>query len=121
VKGFRMFKYSLTELAIQVKQDPRMSGVQAVGGLMPLFLVGDRYPAEKMLTRLGFAVHPHHGYRRFFSLLGKQMHGWMMMWAFNPDTLKNRDLFGLRWADCWMSFDDLIQTHTKKNSATNRL
>lgn len=121
VKGFRMFKHSLTELAIQVKQDPRMSGVQAVGGLMPLFTVGDSYPAEKMLTRLGFAVHPHHGDGRFFSLLGKQMHGWMIMWAFNPVTLKNRDLFGLRWADCWMSIDDLIQTHTKQNSATNRL
>lgn len=114
VKGFRMFKNSLTELALKVEGDPRMSGVQVVGGLMPLFLDGDSYPAQKMLTRLGFDVKPYHGFKRMLGMLGKQMHGWMMMWAYNPVTLKNRDLLGLRWADCWMSIDDLFRLHGKK-------
>ena len=116
IKGFRMFKNSLSELALKVTHDPRMSGVQAVGGLMPLFMEDGSYPAKKMLSHLGFSVNPYHGFRRFFSLIGKQIHGWMMMWAFNPVTLKNRDLFGLRWADCWMSVDDLLRLHTKKKT-----
>ena len=114
IKGFRMFKNSMAELARVIEHDDRMTGVEAVGGLMPLFLEGDSYPAEKMLSHLGFAVNPYHGYKRFLGLIGKQMHGWMMMWAFNPVTLKNRDLFGLRWADCWMTRRDLIRRHAGK-------
>jgi uncharacterized membrane protein YdjX (TVP38/TMEM64 family) len=111
IKGFRMFKNSLSELAGLIDRDPRMAGVQAVGGLMPLFLQGDSFPAEKMLAHLGFKVHPFHGTQRSWRRLGKQMHGWMMMWAYNPATIKKRNLFGLQWAECWMSTGDLLRLY----------
>jgi uncharacterized membrane protein YdjX (TVP38/TMEM64 family) len=114
IKVFKMFRDSFKELAPHLHRDPRMADVQAVGGLIPVFFEEDNYPAEKMFARLGLHVVPFEKNLGFWGHLGKQIHSWMMAWAFNPSVLKNRKLSQIRWADCWFSVDDCMRIHAKK-------
>ena len=105
----RLARESLAELALRLKTDPRMAGVRAVGGPMALYFGGDNYPAEKIFARLGFHVVPFQGSLGFWRRLGQKMHNWMLIWTYNPNALKNRNLFQLRWADCWLATDEFIR------------
>ena len=120
-KIFKLIRESFVELALQLKTDSRMSGVMAVGGVMPLFFGGDNYPAEKVFTRLGLYVTPFKGPMGFGGRPGKQIHSWMMMWAYNPKGLQNRNLFELRWADCWMTTDEFIRLYANAKSRDSQL
>ncbi|MBT8340818.1 MAG: VTT domain-containing protein, partial [Desulfatitalea sp.] len=111
IQTFRMSQDAFRELAHCLTRDPRMAGVKAVGGLIPFFDGGAQSPAERMFARLGLHVVPAEAGRGFWRRIGKQMHGWMMMWAFNPAALKQRSLFRLRWADCWVTADEFVRLH----------
>jgi uncharacterized membrane protein YdjX (TVP38/TMEM64 family) len=115
-KMYRMVVSSLRVLAGLMEKDPRLAGVQAVGGFMPFFFSTEDSSAERLFSRMGFAMNVHRKSGGPIRMFGENLHAWMMRWTFNPATLRNRRLSMLRWVDVWMSTDDLVRLYASKRT-----
>jgi hypothetical protein len=118
VKLRRRVAYSAHHLALAVKDDPRLAGVEAVGGVTPLFTPGDNSAAEGIFLRLGFTVTPHRNPMGRFMEFWEELYGWLLMWAFTPENQKLRSLRGLRRGDFWMSAEDFLRLYGSPSSRT---
>jgi hypothetical protein len=103
----RLFVRSLRAVAQQVEQEPRMRDVRAIGGVTVLFFPGDGSGGSAMMKRLGFAVLPYHTPLGRFGEFWENLYAWWLMWAYNPASLRFRDLIHLRRAEMWISADEL--------------
>ncbi|NIV38822.1 MAG: hypothetical protein GWN58_58220, partial [Anaerolineae bacterium] len=59
VRGRRMIVSTFRALAHEMNRDPRMEGIQALGGATVLFAAGDGSGGDRLFTRLGFTVFPY--------------------------------------------------------------
>ena len=106
VKFRRRVATSARLLADSIRTDPRLTGVQAVGGVTPLFTPGDGSAAEGIFLRLGFEVTQHQNPRGRFMEFWDEVYGWLLMWAFSNG---NQPQFrGLRRSDFWMSTEEYV-------------
>lgn len=109
VRFRRMVAHSTQLLAEAMEKDPRLAGVQAVGGVTPLFTPGDGSAAEGIFVRLGFTVTQHRNPRGRFMEFWEELYAWLLMWAFangHPPNLR-----GLRRTDFWMSTADFLHLY----------
>jgi len=118
VKLRRMMASSIRRLAESMKNDPRLAGVKAVGGVTPLFSTGDKSAAERIFLRLGFAVTPHKNPSGRFMEFWEELYGWLLMWAFIDGNPKRRGLRGLRRTDFWMSAEDFLLLYGSPSGRT---
>jgi len=95
---------SLRRLAEQMRHDPRLAGVQAVGGVTVL-------AGEKLLARLGFTVFPSHNRLGRFGEFWENLYTWGIMWAFNAASLRQRHLLQLHRTEIWMSADEFLRRY----------
>lgn len=107
----RRLAVSFRALARQVQQDPRLAGVQAVGGITVLFFPGDGSGGEKLFKHLGFAVYPYHSPLGHFGEFWENLYTWGIMWTFNAVSLRQRRLLQLRHSEIWMSTDRLLKRY----------
>lgn len=107
----RMVASSTHLLAEAMRTDPRMAGVEAVGGVTPLFSPGDRSPAEGIFLRLGFCVTPHKNPLGRCMEFWEELYAWLLMRAFTPWDQARRSLRGLRRSDFWMSADQFLRLY----------
>jgi hypothetical protein len=96
-------------LGNSIRKDPRLAGVQAVGGVTPLFVPGDGSAAEGIFLRLGFTVTRHQNPRGRFMEFWDEVYGWMLMWAFSNGN--HPQLRGLRRTDFWMSVEEFVRRY----------
>jgi YkoP domain len=118
VKLRRMVASSARLLARQIREDPRLDGVRAVGGVTPLFIAGQGSPAERIFLRLGFAVMPHRNPSGRFMEFWEEVYAWMLMWAFTPGNRNHRSLRGIRRSDFWISAEDFLNLYGGPSSQT---
>lgn len=111
VQGRRMLGRSLRQVAVHIQQDPRMAGVQAVGGATVLFAAGDGSGAEKLFTRLGFSEFPYQSRLGRFGEFWENFYTWALMWAFNEVSLRQRHLVALRRTEIWMSVGEFLRKY----------
>lgn len=109
VRFRRIVAHSTHLLAEAMKKDSRLAGVQAVGGVTPLFTPGDSSPAEGIFIRLGFTVRPHRNPHGRFMEFWEEVYAWLLMWAFTKG--KPPKMRGLRRTDFWMSADDFLSLY----------
>jgi hypothetical protein len=93
-------------LAKAMKNDPRLAGAEAVGGVTPLFTPGDGSAAERIFLRLGFFVTPHKNPQGRFMEFWEKVYAWLLIWAFTEKNQPRPLLRGLRRSDFWMSAED---------------
>ena len=79
VRGRRMIVSTFRVLAREMHHDPRMDGVQALGGATVLFAAGDGSSGEKLFTRLGFTVFPHRNPLGRFGEFWENFYTWALM------------------------------------------
>ncbi len=113
VQTQRQLKASFRALARQVKSDPRLAGVEAVGGVSVLPFIGDN---TRFFERLGFVVCPYHNPLGRFGEFWENLYTWAIMWTFNPPTLQGRSLLRLRRSEIWMTTEELLGRYGPANS-----
>jgi len=100
-KSFRM-------LAAHVQHDPRMADIAGIGALTPCLFAGNLRSGERLAARIGLAMRPqltaNGAVRRFFN----DLYAVMLMWAYNPQTLRERNLMQLEWYCLWMDREALL-------------
>jgi len=116
VKLRRMVASSARLLARHMREDPRLHGVQAVGGVTPLFVPGQGSPAERIFLRLGFAVTPHRNPSGRFVEFWEELYAWVLMWAFIKGNQNRIRLRELRRSDFWISAKDFLNLYAEPSS-----
>lgn len=111
VKLRRRVASSARLLARHMREDPRLAGVQAVGGVTPLFSPGQGSPAERIFVRLGFAVTPHRNPSGRFVEFWEELYAWILMWAFTKGNQNRIRLCELRRSDFWVSAEDFLNLY----------
>lgn len=100
--GRRRLLESLRAAARRLRADPRLAPVEAVGGETVLLAKDAGTNGHTLLSRLGFTVRPYGGAGRF-GAFWENVYSWMLMWAYNPGTLRPRSFRNLRRSEAWIS------------------
>ena len=109
VRSRRLFVKSLEAVAGQIRGDPRLAGVRAVGGSTALFAPGGRGGAV-FLSGLGFTVMPYRGRWGRFGDFWENMYSWWLIWAYNPLSPRLRRRFWrFRRAEAWMAAEEFLE------------
>jgi hypothetical protein len=103
LRASRMIVASFRVLAREMGRDPRLAGVQALGGSTVLFAMGDASGAEKLFLRLGFTLFPYRHPLGRFGEFWENLYTWALMWAYNAVSLRQRRLIALRRTEVWMA------------------
>lgn len=116
VQGRRMLVRSLRQAAWTLEHDPRVTGVQAIGGATVLFAAGDGSAGEKLFTRLGFSEFPYQSPLGRFGEFWENLYTWGLMWAFNVVSVQQRHLLKLRRTEVWMSADAFLRRYGSRET-----
>jgi len=128
---YRLMRSSLQELADYLETEPRYrtaAAVRAVGSVMAKAPGrssagggGPRPPAplEEFAARLGFEVLDPHGNRppsrwRRFAEAWDNGFNLVLVWVYNPPSLRTRGLGGLRRVQLWMSRERFLARYGKR-------
>lgn len=105
----RLFR-SLQAIARRLETDDRLASVEAVGGVTVLF--SNHPDDENLLHRMGFTVRTYGGAGRFRTFW-ENVYSWMLMWTYNPGTLRSRSFRSLRRTEAWISREDFLDRFGK--------
>ena len=119
VKLRRKVASSAQRMAEAMQNDPRLSGVKAVGGVTPLFIPGDNSAADGIFRRLGFSVTPHQNPLGRFMEFWEEVYAWFLMWAFTLGNQNRRSLRGLRRSDFWISTNNFLRLYGGQSTGTD--
>jgi hypothetical protein len=107
----RAFINTLRALARQMKNDPALADVRAVGGVIVLLAPHDHPGGMRLMVRLGFAVQPHHRALGRFGEFWENFYSWWIMWTYNPSSLADRRLTRLERTDIWIQADEFLHRY----------
>jgi hypothetical protein len=112
---------SFRVLARVLPRDPRMAGVQALGGATVLFAAGDDSSGEKLFKRLGFTISPYQSALGRFGEFWENLYTWALMWAYNDFSLRQRHLVALCRTESWISAEAFLRRYgTDKGRSSDR-
>ncbi len=111
LKIYRMLNQSLQAAASHLQNEPRLSGVEAIGGPNATILPGQPSGGESLMQRLGFTVHPYNNRLGRFGEFWENFYTWMLIWTFNPASLQHRRLFRMRRSEIWMSKKEFLRRY----------
>ncbi len=112
----RLFRRSLVLLAEYVDRNPRWEGVTAFRGESALDARGLE-EAFNLTGRLGFDLIPLGRYVSPVKPLlefWENIYLWALIWAFNPASLKDKELIHLQRCQIWISRQALIKRYARK-------
>ncbi len=94
--SLELLRTSLEELALWLKGDPDFSPIKALCGDTALVPPSDARSAGRLLRRLGFDLIPRRSFLGRFGEFWENLYAWSLMWAFNPTSLRKKQLIKLR-------------------------
>ena len=103
----RRFVHSLRLVAAYVRQSPQLANVHAVGAVTVLAGSGSD-GGNHLLQRLGFKIIPYHQRLGAFGEFWENFYTWLLMWAYNPGSLRYKDVLRLKRAEIWMSAEAFL-------------
>lgn len=108
----RMLGHSLQLVAVEVLRDPALTRIRAVRGDSVMVNLNAGSGSSHLMERLGFTVRPYQSPLGRFSEFWKNLHAWMLMWAYNPVSLRGRGPLELRRSEVWMTTADFVQRYS---------
>lgn len=121
LRGSRMVVGSFRVLARVLHRDPRMAGVQALGGATVLFAAGDDSSGEKLFKRLGFTIFPYRSPLGRFGEFWENLYTWALMWAYNDVSLRQRHLVALHRTESWIAVEEFLRRYgTEKDRSLDQ-
>jgi hypothetical protein len=107
----RVFIQSLRAVAAQMRRDPRLAGVRAVGGTTTLLPPDSHSGGRHLMQRLGFTIFPYQSPLGRFGEFWENTYAWWLMWTYNVASLRHRQLLHLRRAEFWMTADEFLNRY----------
>ena len=117
VQFHRRLIASYRELAVRIRDEPRYSDVQAVGGVTVLPMISTGGRESGLFERLGFVVRPYRGPLARFGEFWETLYTWAIMWTYNQATLRGRGLLRLRRSEIWMRVDEFLRRYGEDEEA----
>ena len=102
---------TLRQLARWVREGPHQGQVRAIGGATVLIPAGGNEGGKRLLERLGFDVFPYHGPLGRFGEFWENLYAWVLMWAYNPASVRHRSPRRMRRTEVWMSVQTLLERY----------
>ncbi len=99
---------SLQAVAAEIRRDPQLARVQAVGGVSALTTTAGPNGTTRLLRRLGFTITPYHNRLGRFGLFWENLYSWLLMWAYNEASLRHRPLSRLARSNVWMPVEKYL-------------
>ena len=106
---YRGFLKSLQAVAGQMKQDPRLADIRAVGAETILLVSGDRDSGIRVFSRAGFTILPSSESGGLFGEFWENLYSWLLLWAYNPGSIRYRSFFHMERVGFWMPADDFLE------------
>ncbi len=102
--------HSLRLVAAYMRQSPALANVHAVGGVTVLAEASNE-GGSHMLQRLGFVLMPYHRPLGAFGEFWENFYTWLLMWAYNPGSLRYKGLHRLKRAEIWMPVEAFLRRY----------
>jgi hypothetical protein len=99
--GARRTLYSFREAARYLRDHNELDDVVAVGGESVLF--------DKIMTRVGFEVRPLREVRGRWLDFWETVHAWLLIWAFNENSLRYYPFRRLKRSEFWMRREAFLE------------
>ena len=108
----RNFERSLHLAGREMRRDPRLKRVRAVGATTGALVPGDASSGIRVMQHLGFHAGPY-PHRRFawFIEFWEDFYSWWLMRAYNPTSLRHRKFSGMGWTEVWMLAADFLKRY----------
>lgn len=103
------FIKSLGEVAGYIRWEPAMRDVRAVGGITVLLFSGDRANGARFMEKLGFTVMPYSNPLGRFGEFWENFYSWMLMWTYNPGSIRYRHVMAFKRAEFWMPVEEFVK------------
>ncbi len=112
VRAYHMAVVSYRLLADHLRARPELAEVEALGGVTVLFTARGENRVKGIFPRLGFKATPcpPPALGRF-GQLWENFHTWMIMWAYNAVTLRQRRFLKLERSQFWMRKEDFLRRY----------
>jgi hypothetical protein len=114
----RSSEYSLHLVGRQMRLDPSLAGVQAVGASTGALVPGETSSGLRVMQRLGFAAGPPPR-RRFgwFIEFWENFYSWWLIWAYNRGSLRYHRFSGMGRTEVWMLTADFLRRYGRSQGA----
>jgi hypothetical protein len=108
-----LFINSLYSLGTLLSHDPQFESILAIGGASVMLTHYPRQNGVKLLNRLGFTVLPYKNTIGKFGEFWENFYSYLLVWAYNYPSLRDRQLFQLSRKEIWISKVDFIRRFGK--------
>jgi len=109
----RLFNHSLCLVASYLHSDPLLSTIGAIGGETILLTSGLHEAGSRVIQGMGFTVTPYYSRLGRFGEFWENFYSWLIIWAFNPNSLPNRSLLRLSRSEMWMGREAFLRRFGK--------
>ncbi len=111
----RLYLHSLHLVAAYVEDQPHLTRMRALVGVTSLFAPPDKPGEEHPMGKMGFTVVSYHSPLGGFGDFWENFYAWWIMWAYNPASVRGRNLFRLRRSEMWMSMQAFLHRYGVAN------
>ena len=109
VRMGRLYRESLGRAAHWLVTQPEVEAVRALGGATALLLLGEG--SLRSLQRLGYEVFPYRHSLGRFGEFWQNLYTWMLMWTYNPASVRGKSLVGMRRAEGWIPIKEFLDRY----------
>ena len=99
----RRLLYSMKAVALHLRKTDPEGEVAAVGGVVAQVSMETADGGRLLLERLGFTIFPYRRPAGAFGEFWENFYTWMLMWTYNPGSLRSHSLLGLQRNEFWMT------------------
>ena len=107
-RGERLFRRSLAAVAEEIRRNPRLADIRAVGGVTALFGPSADFGGARFLERLGFHLAPYRSRWGRFGMFWKNLYAAWLLWAYNPAAYRRHGLKSSVWTEFWLPVEEFL-------------
>ncbi|NPV76455.1 MAG: hypothetical protein HPY59_08760 [Anaerolineae bacterium] len=112
---WQRFQFSLRLLARQIENDPALNSAKAICGVSSLFSLQGKDSGARLMRRLGFVVVENPSPLGAVGGFLENLYSWLLMWAYNPASLRSHTLPRLQRTALWMTTATLRERFGKSD------
>ncbi len=111
----RLFFHSLRLAAGHIKSSNELAKAQALGGVTAIFPPYQDDSGARFIEQAGFTIMPYYRPLGVFGEFWENFYSWVLIWTYNPASLKRLNLMRLRRSEFWMPMVEFLRRYCRKN------
>ncbi len=117
----RRLLYSLKAAAQHLQETAATNDAKAVGGIIVQIHLQAADAGLRLLERLGFTAFPYHRPAGAFGEFWENFYTWLLMWTYNPGSLRTHSLLSLQRNEFWMTKESFLERFGAAQAAASLL